>query len=333
MTDRLLTVDQLIDELKRYNHRELHVHHTWRPSHADFNRRNYQAIQDGMRRNHIYERGFSDIAQHVTLFPDGMFLTGRDFGKNPASILGHNHGLPFCVEMLGDFDKGRDKFEGAQKAAMLKLAKWFADRGKYIRFHRENAPWKTCPGTSIDKDEFMREVKAFGAQAQAVPAPKTEVKSEVVRATNSILERGDRGEAVAELQRKLTALGFDCGAADGVFGEKTEAALIAFQKAAKIGVDGIYGPQTAKALANYKPAKRETYTLPNGTFKRGDRGEAVKQIQRALKAAKFDPGAIDGIYGVKTENAVRSFQKKYGVKPYDGIFGAKTKAKLAEVLR
>jgi peptidoglycan hydrolase-like protein with peptidoglycan-binding domain len=328
MTDRLLTVDQLLDELKRYNHRELHVHHTWRPNHANFNGRNYQTIQDGMRRNHIYERGFSDIAQHVTLFPDGMFLTGRDFRKNPASILGHNHGLPFCVEMLGDFDKGRDKFEGAQKDAMLKLAKFFHDRGKYIRFHRENAPWKTCPGTSIDKDVFMREVKAFGAQAQAVPAPKTEVKSEFVRATNSILERGDRGEAVAELQRKLNALGFDCGAVDGVFGAKTESALISFQKAAKIGVDGIYGPQTAKALA-----KHETYPLPNGVFKRGDRGEAVKQIQRALKAAKFDPGAIDGIYGAKTENAVLQFQKRYNVKPYDGIFGAKTKAKLAEVLR
>jgi peptidoglycan hydrolase-like protein with peptidoglycan-binding domain len=328
MTDRLLTVDQLLDELKRYNHRELHVHHTWRPNHADFNGRNYQAIQDGMRNHHVKVRGFSDIAQHVTLFPDGMFLTGRDFGKNPASILGHNWGLPFCVEMIGDFDKGRDKFEGAQKAAMLKLAKFFHDRGKYIRFHRENAPWKTCPGTSIDKDEFMREVKAFGAQAQAVPAPKTEVKSEVVRATNSILERGDRGEAVAELQRKLNALGFDCGAVDGVFGAKTESALIAFQKAAKIGVDGIYGPQTAKALA-----KRETYPLPNGVFKRGDHGESVKQIQRALKAAKFDPGAIDGIYGAKTENAVLQFQKRYKVKPYDGIYGPKTKAKLAEVLR
>jgi hypothetical protein len=258
MTDRLLTVDQLLDELKRYNHRELHVHHTWLPNHANFNGKNYQAIQNGMREHHIKVRGFSDIAQHVTLFPDGMFLTGRDFGKNPASISGHNHGLPFCVEMLGDFDKGRDKFEGAQKAAILKLAKWFADRGKYIRFHRENAPWKTCPGTSIDKDEFMREVKAFGAKAQAVPAPKTEVKSKVVR---------------------------------------------------------------------------ETYPLPNGVFKQGDRGESVKQIQRALKALKFDPGVIDGIYGAKTENAVRSFQKKYGVKPYDGIFGAKTKAKLAEVLR
>jgi peptidoglycan hydrolase-like protein with peptidoglycan-binding domain len=328
MTDRLLTVDQLLDELKRYNHRELHVHHTWRPNHANFNGRNYQAIQDGMREHHIKVRGFSDIAQHVTLFPDGMFLMGRDFGKNPASILGHNHGLPFCVEMLGNFDAGNDKFEGAQKDAMLKLAKFFYDRGKYIRFHRENAPWKTCPGTSIDKDEFMREVKTFGAQAQSVPAPKTEVKPEVMRATNSILERGDRGDAVVELQRKLNALGFDCGAVDGVFGAKTESALIAFQKAAKIGVDGIYGPQTAKALA-----KRETYTLPNGVFKRGDSGEAVKQIQRALKAAKFDPGAIDGIYGVKTENAVRSFQKKYGVKPYDGIFGAKTKAKLAGVLR
>jgi len=41
------------------------------------------------------------------------------------------------VEMLGDFDKGKDKFGGKQKENALRLTKWFIDRGKYIRFHRE----------------------------------------------------------------------------------------------------------------------------------------------------------------------------------------------------
>jgi hypothetical protein len=43
---------------------------------------------------------------------------------------------------------------------LLKLAKYFDDKGKYIRFHRENSP-KTCPGTSIDKDIFISEVRAI----------------------------------------------------------------------------------------------------------------------------------------------------------------------------
>jgi len=44
---------------------------------------------------------------------------------------------------------------------MLKLARYFYDKGRYIRFHRENAP-KTCPGTSIDKNTFMKEVIGMG---------------------------------------------------------------------------------------------------------------------------------------------------------------------------
>ncbi len=38
------------------------------------------------------------------------------------------------------------------------------------------------------------------------------------------------------------------------------------------------------------------------------RGDVVKQIQRALKAAGFDPGPIDGVYGGQTAAAVASYQ-------------------------
>jgi hypothetical protein len=72
----------------------------------------------------------------------------------------------FAVEMLGNFDKGHDQFTGKQKEAMLMLARFFYDRGKYIRFHREHAP-KTCPGTSIDKEVFINEVKNLGTNKQS----------------------------------------------------------------------------------------------------------------------------------------------------------------------
>ncbi|WP_052330052.1 peptidoglycan recognition protein family protein [Thermicanus aegyptius] len=157
---KVITIDELLTELKKYNHKELHVHHTWRPDHSNFNGKNYLQLQEDMKRYHIQTRGWSDIGQHVTLFPDGLFVTGRDFSKAPASIKWYNTGA-FAVEMLGNFDIGHDTFGGKQKEAMLKLARFFYDRGKYIRFHRENAP-KTCPGTAIDKDVFMREVKSLG---------------------------------------------------------------------------------------------------------------------------------------------------------------------------
>lgn len=168
-----LTAEQLIETLKQFNHTELHVHHTWRPNHSNFNGKNHESVQNGMRNFHMKTNGWDDIAQHVTLFPDGSFLTGRNFGKQPVSIKGYNGSgskIPFACEMVGDFDIGKDNLEGKQLESILKLAKFFDDQKKYIRFHRENAP-KTCPGSGIDKNEFMKAVKNLN---KSIQKPKEE---------------------------------------------------------------------------------------------------------------------------------------------------------------
>lgn len=53
------------------------------------------------------------------------------------------------------------------------------------------------------------------------------------------------------------------------------------------------------------------------------RGEDVRMLQSALKARGYDPGQIDGVYGKKTERAVRRFQKDMGLK-VDGMAGRRT---------
>lgn len=63
------------------------------------------------------------------------------------------------------------------------------------------------------------------------------------------LKLGSTGEDVLQLQKALIALGFRPGAADGLFGENTRAAVIAFQRSSKFEmVDGIVGAQTRFAL-------------------------------------------------------------------------------------
>lgn len=57
-----------------------------------------------------------------------------------------------------------------------------------------------------------------------------------------------RGDDVREMQERLNALGYGCGNADGKFGQNTEKGVKEFQKAAKIAVDGIFGPASLKAL-------------------------------------------------------------------------------------
>ena len=55
---------------------------------------------------------------------------------------------------------------------------------------------------------------------------------------------GSRGDAVRKLQEMLNTKGCDCGSVDGIFGSKTKAAVLAFQKANGLGADGIVGPLT-----------------------------------------------------------------------------------------
>ena len=57
-----------------------------------------------------------------------------------------------------------------------------------------------------------------------------------------------RGDDVKALQSMLNVLGYDCGAVDGIFGNKTKAAVLAFQTAKGLVADGIVGPLTKAAL-------------------------------------------------------------------------------------
>lgn len=59
--------------------------------------------------------------------------------------------------------------------------------------------------------------------------------------------------------------------------------------------------------------------------KMGSTGSEVSQIQSALKDWGYYNGAVDGIFGTATRNAVIAFQKANGLTP-DGIAGAKTLA-------
>lgn len=80
--------------------------------------------------------------------------------------------------------------------------------------------------------------------------------------TAPTLRKGDKGEAVAALQKKLIGLGYDLGkwGVDGDFGAATEKAVKAFQKASGLVDDGIVGEKTRKALEAKTEAKK-TYSV------------------------------------------------------------------------
>ena len=62
-------------------------------------------------------------------------------------------------------------------------------------------------------------------------------------------------------------------------------------------------------------------------LKRGSRGDLVRQLQTRLRSWGYYSGTVDGVYGAKTESAVRTFQKRNGLTA-DGTAGSATQSRL-----
>jgi peptidoglycan hydrolase-like protein with peptidoglycan-binding domain len=59
------------------------------------------------------------------------------------------------------------------------------------------------------------------------------------------------------------------------------------------------------------------------TLREGSHGEAVRQLEVALKETGEDPGPLDGQFGPQTLTAVKAFQQKRGI-DVDGVVGPVT---------
>ena len=167
------------------------------------------------------------------------------------------------------------------------------------------------------------------------------------------LKYGSHGEAVRKLQQALIDQGYLKGSADGVFGNKTENAVRAFQKAKKLKVDGLAGKKTQELLYGSSGSKTTSSsgststtstasasstssssaasssgdgTLFGGnytTIRLKNEGARVKILQSALIRLNYLSGKADGKFGSKTLDAVALFQKENGLS-VDGLAGKKT---------
>lgn len=140
---------------------------------------------------------------------------------------------------------------------------------------------------------------------------------------------GDEGEAVRDIQDRLTALGFATKDAVGHFDDSTAAAVSDFQTKRGLWVDGIVGPDTWRALvsAGYALGSRILYhRVPMM------RGDDVADLQRRLNALGFDAGNVDGIFGPDTLRGLLGFQSNRGIAE-DGLAGAEVVEELRLMAR
>ncbi len=166
-------------------------HHTWKPDYTHFKGDNHFNLLKGMRNSHL-QRGFSDIAQNITTFPDGTLAVCRPLSKMPAGIKGANRGA-ICIEHIGNFNLEGDQMAEAHKDTIIRLnallcskLKLKPDTESLVYHHwwdlktgkRKNGEGvtKTCPGTAFFNGNnvedalknFIPEVEAHLEEMSAV---------------------------------------------------------------------------------------------------------------------------------------------------------------------
>ena len=140
-------------------------------------------------------------------------------------------------------------------------------------------------------------------------------------ATYLALKKHDKGEEVTELQERLMELGYlEIEEPTDYFGNSTEYAVELFQRQHGLKQDGIAGEQTQALLFS---SEAQHYMLLEGAS-----GRDVKMLQEQLVDLGYlDESDIDQVYGEKTIEAVKAFQKRNGLSA-DGKAGEKTLEKL-----
>jgi N-acetylmuramoyl-L-alanine amidase len=145
-------------------------------------------------------------------------------------------------------------------------------------------------------------------------------ESDVNRLSLLPLHEGTRGDAVFDLQLRLSELDLVCTDAPGRFGHTTAEAIRQFQARRGLPPSGVCDEATWTALveAGYRLGSRLLYRRAP-MF----RGDDVAELQRRLSGLGFDPGQIDGIFGDQTAHALDEFQRNAGL-PADGRCGRET---------
>ncbi len=181
--------------------------------------------------------GWSGIGYHFFVRKDGSVYRGRPEDTVGAHAGNHNYdSLGVCFE--GSFDK--EQMPAAQKQAGVQLVAYL--KRKYgistVQKHSDvNATG--CPGANFP---FAELAGAAPAQPEPVQTPSG------TPVTLPLLTQGSSGDTVRMLQAALTGLGYSAGAADGVYGPNTAAAVKRFQTARGLAADGLTGRDTWHAL-------------------------------------------------------------------------------------
>jgi peptidoglycan hydrolase-like protein with peptidoglycan-binding domain len=251
----LLTRDEFKQWLDKQNIKRtiktIQQHHTYAPSYKSFKNNHFELVKN-MEGYHIRVGKMSEIAQNITIFPDGLIMICRTFEKDPAGVYGANTNA-ICIENVGNFDINGDVMSEEHKKSIIFVNACLGIKFKLeintntILYHSwfklKSGGYKSCCGTNW----FGGNTKE-SAEMNFYPL----IRNEVNKIMNPeiqypIIKVGSKGEYVTILQNKLKELGYTI-TVDGDFGKGTYTIIKQFQKMYNLTQDGIVGKNTWKIL-------------------------------------------------------------------------------------
>ncbi|WEM43059.1 peptidoglycan-binding domain-containing protein [Photobacterium sp. DA100] len=192
-----------------------------------------------MRKWHL-ARKWNDVGYHYFIRKDGLIENGRDIEKIPAAQLGYNQGsIAICLHGLKP-----ELFTEQQFNSLISLCRQINEAYEnqiIFRGHCEVSN-KACPvfdyRTVLGLDHFGEMTYASNPHFKESPA----------RILHGTLKLTSLGAEVLVLQQRLNQTLQTALAEDGIFGQQTKSAVMAFQEKRGITIDGVVGPVTWQQL-------------------------------------------------------------------------------------
>ncbi|MBM7703863.1 peptidoglycan-binding protein [Metabacillus iocasae] len=191
---------------------------------------------------------------------------------------------------------------------------------------------------SITKSAVMNFQRANGLSADGIVGPNTyrallQNSSQASKSSSSAslsrtLRVGSTGADVQKLQQLLKNKGHFSGNTTQYFGSMTKNAVMSFQRANGLSVDGIAGAATFRALQGSSSTSASSTAVSSKVLRQGMSGSAVTSVQKILINKGYLKANATGYFGSQTRSAVASFQRANGLAA-DGIVGSATQRKLS----
>ncbi len=182
------------------------------------------------------------------------------------------------------------------------------------------------------------------APTTAVPVPSATTEAPTAKPTSkpaptvaAMLQKGDKGTKVRELQHRLRQLDWYAGSISGTYGSGTVKGVKGFQEKRKLDQTGAVDKTTWTTLTSMtrKPTDDEMHNrlVPGpAILAQGDTGDRVRGLQARLKQIGWFSGSVTGSYGSLTVSAVKGFQDKRAI-PVTGEVDQRTWDRLTAMSR